>query len=180
MSLNNLELSPALLAGLYSSSLIDTDQQEPVASIGPAIISIEKPSVPEWKSLGNNQQQILIVVDYANLGFLPDNDLNLLTNMLSACKLGLGDVAIINLQQYTGVEGKTITTHFKSKRVLLFGIDPISFGLPVNFPLFQVQAVANTVYLYSPALDTIIDDKLAKSKLWVCLQKVFGLENTKA
>ena len=173
MDLNNLNLSPALLAALYPSSLVEDEAAPAIVAAAPD--SPQPSATPAWKSLGNNQQQILITVSYSGTTYLPDAALNLLTSMLTACKLSLGDVAIVNLQHYDNISGKEIISHFKSKRVLLFGMDPISFGLPVSFPTFQVQTVANTTYLYSPALDDIIDDKLAKSKLWVCLQRIFSI-----
>lgn len=177
MGMNNMELSPAVLAALYSSHLIDTGE-EILPAIAPAVIPEKKTvNAPEnpWKSLGNNKQNILIVVRYEDSPYLPDTELTLLTNMLSACKLSLGDVAIINLQHYRGISGKDILIHFKSKRAILFGIEPSEFGLPVSFPVFQVQNVANATFLYSPDLEKIGADKLAKSKLWVCLQRLFSI-----
>jgi len=182
MSLNDLQLSPEIIARLYPSSLIITDTSEVVPS------PIPKPSVAEiqkkvsedtvssaWKSLGNNQQKILIVVNYADVVHLPDEELNFLTSMLSACKLSLDDVAIINHNSYKETGYKNILSHFQSSIVLLFGIDPLVFGLPVGFPPFQVQTVAGCKFLYSPSLEINRSNKLIKSKLWVSLRSIFGI-----
>ena len=52
--------------------------------------SQELNNTESWKSLGNNQKNILIVVNYGNAVHLPDEELSFLTSMLAACKLSLG------------------------------------------------------------------------------------------
>jgi hypothetical protein len=184
MGLNNIELTPASLADLYPISLVQMGDTAPapVLLVEPTAIIKEKKALPlppvdenSWKSLGNNQQHILIVVDYASAVHLPDEELAFLTTMLTACKLNLGDVAIINMKNYKLQIGSDILAHFVSKTVLLLGIEPLAFGLPVSFPHFQVQAVAARTYLYAPVLEEIRTDKLLKSKLWVSLQRIFDL-----
>ena len=127
------------------------------------------------KSLGGNQKNILVVVKNANITYLPDEDLEFLTNILKACKLNLEDVAIVNTNNNPGEGYKEYLKNWSSKIVLLFGVDPVSFDLPVNFPEFQVQSLTNTKFLYSPSLNECRTDKLLKSKLWVSLQRIFGL-----
>jgi hypothetical protein len=106
---------------------------------------------------------------------LPDNELAFLLNLLSACNLGMEDVAVLNIQNAAGLSASFLLDHFNTKTVLLFGITPAEFGLPVSFPEFQVQQFNKAVFLYSPALAVIEPDKLLKSKLWVCLRRIFGL-----
>lgn len=182
MGLNDLNLSPGILAALYPSSLINTDttdviQQTP--SIPSEVVEIlkETPPVkePHWKYLGNNQKNILVVVNYDNAVHLPDEELNFLTSMLAACKLSLGDVAIVNKLNYKEASYKEFLAEFKSKIVFLFGVEPVVFKLPVSFPYFQVQTVANCTFLYTPALEEQRKDALLKSKLWVSLRTIFGI-----
>jgi hypothetical protein len=183
MGLNNIELTAASLADLYSSSLVQMGDLTPAPVLQPEVTAIVQEKIPSlsaaernnWKSLGNNQQQILIVVDYSSAVHLPDEELSFLTNMLTACKLSLGDVAIVNMNNYKSANGNEILAYFNSKKVLLLGIEPLAFGLPVNFPHFQVQAVAASTYLFAPVLEEIRTDKLLKSKLWVSLQRIFDL-----
>lgn len=127
------------------------------------------------KSLGGNQKNILIVVKNDNFTYLVDDDLEFLTNILKACKLGLEDVAIVNTSNSPDKGYKEYLKNLNSKIVLLFGVDPVSFDLPVSFPEFQVQSLTNTKFLYSPTLNECRTDKLLKSKLWVSLQRIFGL-----
>ncbi|HEX2846958.1 MAG TPA: hypothetical protein VHN59_10450 [Chitinophagaceae bacterium] len=179
MGLNDIELPASVLASLYPSVLVagdDTVPSPPVPVPAPTVSKgapTTNETEPKWKFLGNNQRNILIVVDHNNLLHLPDEDLTFLTNMLTACKLGLGDIALLNFDHYRETGGPAILKHFKSRTVLLFGLEPVNFGLPVSFPPFQVQNVTNVQYLFAPALTELSGDKLLKSKLWVCLQKMF-------
>jgi hypothetical protein len=174
--LNNIRLSPAVAASLYRHSLIDTNTQETIEKVKPAATEPVMNDIitdDEWKYLGGNKQQILIVVRNTGITHLPDADLELLTSILKACKFDLGDVAIINSNNYPQHTYKEYLGQFKSRIVLLFGLEPVAFGLPLDFPQFQIQSFAKTTFLHSPPLSEY--DKLLKSKLWVCLKTIFGL-----
>jgi hypothetical protein len=179
MDLNHINLPAFVIADLYHSSLIDAG--ETAAKPKPEEIIIEKKSIPDrtetidWKYLGENRKNILIIVNHKEGVHLSDDDLNFLTGILGACKLNLGDVAIVNLNNHPGTSYKELTGHFKSKNVFLFGVEPAAFGLPMSFPHFQLQSFANNSFLFSPVLKELENDKLLKSKLWVCLKRIFGI-----
>jgi hypothetical protein len=175
MSLNDLKLTSQLASSLFTTSLVI-----------PGEISVEEPGPPAPKKqvvkesasiqhLGNNEKNILIVVDYPGLVYLPDGELTFLTNLLSACKLSLADVAIFNRHHLAEKDSKRLLDDFQPGSVLLFGIDPITFGLPVGFPQFQIQKLAGCTFLFAPSLGEYENDKLLKSKLWVCLRSIFGI-----
>ncbi|MBI5856883.1 MAG: hypothetical protein HZB42_04455 [Sphingobacteriales bacterium] len=178
MSLNDVQLPPALIADLYKNNLIETGtipettapvivQNEPGESMDPIAIG--------WKWLGNNKKNILAIVRSADAAHLPDNELELLTAMMTACKLGLDDIAILNLNNHPEASYKELINFFKSKIVLLFETEPTALGLPMSFPYFQLQAFAGNTFLYSPSLTELANDKVLKSKLWVCLKRLFNL-----
>jgi hypothetical protein len=182
MGLNDLKLSSSIIATLYPATLINID--------GPGIVQLTPLITPEaaetikepaanadtgWKYLGHNKKSILIVVNYDAVVHLPDEELSFLTNMLLACKLSLADVAIVNKNNYKASVYKDFIAEFKSKTVFLFGIEPSVFGLPVSFPYYQVQSVANCTFLYTPALEEQRTDALLKSKLWISLRSIFNI-----
>jgi hypothetical protein len=174
MDLNNIELPAFVVADLYQSSLIETG--EIPLKTQPATATIEKEQlISVWKSVGGNQKNILIIVNYTDVVHLPDSDLTFLTGILGACKLSLADVAIVNLNNHPEASYKELTSFFKSKIVFLFAVEPASFGLPMSFPHFQIQAFASNSFLFSPSLKELENDKLLKSKLWVCLKRLFNL-----
>lgn len=178
MDLNNIQLPASVIADLYRSTLVDTnttDTNESFSKSEPNIIIPNNLTNNEWKHLGENKKNILIVVDYADAVYLPDEELSFLTNMLSACKLSLADVAISNRNNYKEIEYKELLSHFKSRVVFLFGIEPVSFGLPVSFPHYQIQPFAKATFLFAPSLEEHKKDELLKSKLWVCLRRIFAI-----
>src|SRR5215831_2070284 len=174
MNLNQIQLPASVIADLYRNSLIEMDKD---FSGGASILSLKKPerTSNKWKYLGENRKNILIVVNYDNTVYLPDEELSFLTNILGACKLSLADVAIVNCNNYEEVNYKELIAQFSSRIVFLFDIDPVSFGLPVTFPHFQLQPFANATFLFTPSLLQCNNDTLLKSKLWVCLRRLFNI-----
>lgn len=179
MDINHIKLPAAVVADLYTNTLVSAaaDEQQ-----GPGTPPKEErqpgPAQPEnipWKSLGSNQQHILIITDCPDAVYLTDEELSFLTGILGACKLSLADVAVVNLHHYPGASYKELTRFFKSRVVLLFDKEPASFGLPMSFPHYQLQAFAGSTFLYSPSLKQLENDKVEKSKLWVCLKRLFNL-----
>ena len=128
----------------------------------------------EWKYLGDYKKGILIIVRYNNEPYLPDQQLNFITSVLNACKLNLGDVAILNTAHGL-FSHKDLQEKFKSRFAILFGLTPEEFEMPLSFPEFQVQAFNNCTFLHTPVLEALEADKVLKSKLWVCLKKMFGV-----
>ncbi len=176
MSLNNIILSAGLLADLYPAALVETGESQPQAALPVNPDSDRESKSPQTglKYLGENRKNILVVVDSRDVVYLPDDDLRLLMNMLAACHLGLGDVAVLNSFSHAA-SYKTITDELKSRVVLLFGVEPVSFGLPMSFPQFQVQPFTGISFLYAPSLQALQEDKVLKSKLWVTLKRLFNI-----
>jgi hypothetical protein len=173
MDLNHIELPLSVLADLYTKSLIDT----PPFPAKPQPISVhinEDEKKGKWKFIGNNQKNILVLVNHESGLAIPDKELELLTTMLDACQLSMDDVAIFNSNDHP--QGyKEILDQLKSRIIFLFDVEPLHFGLPVSFPHFQVQNVSNRTFLFSPSLTVLENDKLLKSRLWLCLRRIFGI-----
>lgn len=181
MSLNNIDLPGVVIADLYKT--IQAGSEKSSAASTATAIDKHRPHTEveaglqgaHWKFLGNNGKNVTIITNQKTAVYLPDDELTFLTGILGACKLSIADVAILNLNNYESISYKELLTHLESKTVLLFGVDPVAFGLPLSFPYFQVQAFANASFLYSPSLRELQTDKVLKSKLWVCLRRIFGI-----
>jgi hypothetical protein len=171
MDINNIKLPAPVAEELYHSSLIETGKKQ----LDDISIKSEPAEPLAWKFLGNNDKKILALVRTEKAVHLPDDELTFLTGILSACKLTLADVAIINHNNHPEASYKELTSHFASRVVLLFDIDPAEFGLPMSFPHYQIQSFAGSSFLYSPSLKALENDKVEKSKLWVCLKRLFNL-----
>ncbi len=176
MSLNNIQLNPLLLADMYRTSLVETKEAigRKEKKQAPAALETDA-KVTTWKYLGEFKKNILIVVRYKNVPYLPNEQLNFLTSVLSACKLDLGDVAIFNAANGPSNLNKDLQEKFKSNFTILLGLTPEDLEMPLSFPEFQVQSFNNCIFLHTPVLEVLEADKVLKSKLWVCLKKMFGV-----
>jgi len=184
MALNNIELNATLLAEIYKDSLVEIVGQFHSIQVPPSTLQTQMPaednsatksSSISWQHLGEFKKRILIVVRYAGVAYLPDEPLNFLTSILAACKLSLGDVAIVNISNLPSVQYGDLREKYKSAVVILFGLAPSDLEMPVNFPEFQIQPFNNCTFLYTPDLEKLESDKVLKSKLWVSLRRIFDL-----
>ena len=172
MSLNSIKFETTDIARLFRNSLVDINEKKGDSSKGDS-----KPTTVnnQWKYLGENKKKTLIIVRYPDAVHLPDKQLSFLTRLLTACNLNLGGVAILNFQSHQPSQFNEIINYFNPKAVLLFDTKPTEFGMPMNFPDFQVQAYKEAVFVSSPSLEIIEPDKNLKGKLWVCLKKIYSL-----
>ena len=165
MSLDNIQLPAIVLQDLYKNALVDLKTENTSSAV----------TAGNFSFLGENKKHIAIIVNYDEAIYLPDDELNFLLGILSACKLNMADVALMNCSKNPSLSYKDVTEHFGAEKILLFGVDPAILHLPLQFPHYQVQRYNNQVYLASPALKILADDKAEKMKLWTCLKQVFSL-----
>jgi DNA polymerase III psi subunit len=162
MSLDNIQLSPFLVQQLYKKTLyeIETIQKAPV---------IQKDATISF--LGKNEKNILVVVNEADAAFLPDADLNLLVGILTACKLSLADIALVNFNRNTTADYAKLMKEFSPVTIFLFGIQAKELQFPLHFPYFQLQQYNDQTYISAPSLKSLSENKEQKKELWACLQK---------
>jgi hypothetical protein len=187
MSLTNINLPGFVIADLYRNSLIQPEpetedpdklgQPEKNEALSSPEEAAEKPAEPvAYKTLGNNKQQISIVVNCPQDVFVPEADLQFLTKMLGACKLNMADVAIVN-HATAPIAIDKLKVQLQPKSLLLFGVEPADIQLPISFPPFKEQPYAGTTYLFTPSLSQLNQEtgeaKLLKRKLWDCLKRMF-------
>jgi len=136
------------------------------------------PAAATYKTLGNHRRKITILVNAPGSPFLPDNQLSFLTKILEACRLNMGDVAIVN-HTSAPVNITDLRAQLQPSVILLFGLEPTTIRLPINFPVFKLQPYDQCTYLSAPALNLLVqtseESKLLKSKLWLCLKSLFDV-----
>ena len=164
MPLDNIELTPFLIQGLFKNSLIEFETMPVITKILP---------VSTLNILGNNLKRVAIIVENFETLHLPDDQLNFLMGVLNACKLTMEDVAIINIAKNTSTNYKIIEVELKAEKIILFGVKPSQIDLPIAFPLYQVQEYNKQTYMEAASLNVIQLDKAEKTKLWHCLQQIF-------
>lgn len=135
----------------------------------------EKPtdSIPEKPDLnikGDANSQIMILVFEETSEFLSASQEEFLKNILSAVKLNLNEVALINL-------AKSATTITEIDEKLDKGTI-MAFGLPASLTLpgdkkYEIQSTGSSQILLADSLQNIEADKSLKKALWTNLQQLF-------
>ncbi|MEI7626696.1 MAG: hypothetical protein WCJ80_00580 [Bacteroidota bacterium] len=139
----------------------------------PVVLDSDK----QWY-LGNNGKHIVVIIKETGVAFINDKHLQFLSNILNACKLNLGDIALINHSNnpnsYTELKQK-----LQPKFVLVFDLETKEIKLPFTMPNYQVQSHDNCKFLFASSLTKMDGDsqeaKMEKSKLWMSLKNMFQL-----
>jgi hypothetical protein len=168
MSLQNLQLPAEVITDLYTYYLV-----EPMTS---PKTEKKKDDIPTVASLGGNARAIAILIADPSQTFMNDIELEWLQKMLQACKLTLGDVAIVNTHS-KNFSIAMVKQQLKPRKMLLLGPSPTELQLPLNFPQFKIQEHDHCSYVYAPGpkelnLDTQ-EGKILRTKLWVTLKQLF-------
>ena len=205
MSINNIRLTSLAIGEWYKDALLTSPDAAPAAETTvqapvpasrpitpsapiPQIATTAAPTTPTtvssstepapYKFLGNNRRNVAVIVDSPGTPFLPDNQLSFLTKILEACRMNIGDIAIVNAAT-APVAIAGLRQQLAPTAVLLFGLEPVAIKLPINFPVFRLQPYDACTYLSAPALSQLVqnseESKLLKSKLWVCLKTLFNV-----
>ncbi len=164
MNFEQFQLPGFLLRDLFKESLVELNEIQQTND--------KKPDLKD-NILGNNQKQVLILVNNIDAQVISDADLTFLLTILHACKLTLNDVVIVNFATMEDITYQKMVKDFKPKIVLLFGVKQASINMPVLFPDFQVQSFMDIRFLSSPPLQGLQQDDTIKRKLWTGLKQLF-------
>ena len=158
-NVNDIRLSPEMMAMFYGRSLVDILPQSSSSKSG-AI-----------RFLGDNKKNITILVNDANYTYVGEQELTVLTKMLDACRINIGDVAIVNLATQNPSE-ESLVKHLKPIKI-------ISFGTNWDSAVFSIDNRNGYELLTAPPLIELLGDtansKQLKTKLWGSLKLFFGL-----
>lgn len=167
MSLDNIQLPSLVLEHLFSKSLYDLKPANtPKTNAGKGSIIF----------LGDGKKGVALIVNSPEFLYLAEEELNFLLGILSACRLTMADVALINKEKNDSLNYRDITQQLGAEKIILFGVDPEAIGLPLQFPHYQLQSFNNQVYVSSASLNELQRDKKEKLNLWNSLKKLFSLE----
>ncbi|HSK11900.1 MAG TPA: hypothetical protein VK907_01740 [Phnomibacter sp.] len=139
--------------------------------------SVTLPVLDELSWLGNFAKQVLVVVNDPTALHLNDANFELLGKIISAVKLSMDDIALVNAATHS-LEYNALNEKLPARIALYFGIEPVDIGAPLKFPKFQVQQWNHSTFVCAPALQEMIRDteeaRSHKKELWAAMKKVFG------
>jgi hypothetical protein len=165
MGLQNGKLPVITISNLYKNCLVDLHQEREQ-------FLQQEDSI---HFLGGNNRNILLIVNNLDVPYLTDNDLNFLLGVLSACKLSMADIAVVNFGKTDSSLHKNLPENLKAEVVILFDVEASTLSLPFKIPNFQVQLFKNKKYLFAPALPELQSDIAQKRKLWEALRNIFSI-----
>lgn len=130
------------------------------------------------KYLGEHLKQVTIIVKDELAVYLNENDLTLLSSILSACKLTLADVALINIAQQK-LSLHEILNVLPSKLVMIFDVSSTTLKIKLPTTLYKSIQLGDTYLLFSNSLSLMqggdSSAKIEKGKLWTILKQLFQL-----
>ncbi len=200
MSNEKTILPNSVLVSLYKDTLVlpELAQKQPeiipnpldaqiktLDTHAPAAVQIEteKNRTPisdlgQIKYLGEHLKQVTIIVKDELAVYLNENDLTLLSSILSACKLTLADIALINVAQQK-LSLHEILNVLPSKLVMIFDVSSATLKIKLPTTLYKSIQLGDTYLLFSNSLSLMQGGdqsaKLEKGKLWAILKSLFQL-----
>ena len=183
MNPENSLLPPFVIASLYKDELVLIDDQKSSNANKPkkgeAVVTAPQEIQKPISYLGDNQKKITILLKDSSAVHVADESLQFLTAILAACKLNMGDVAIVNTANQA-VQYTQIKIELQPTTLLIFDINAASIALPFEVPQYQVQQYDNCTLLFSAPLQAMLVKtdvaKLEKGKLWNALKKTFNIQ----
>ncbi len=177
-----IQLPDFVIAGLYKDSIVFVDEPNLISppQVKNKTEEIEvKHSAPDKKwYLGDNKKNIVFVVNDPSAVFINDEWLSTLGRLLNACKLNLGDIAIINMAN-TKTVFEEIKERLQPQCLFLFDLNTTSIQLPFAIPHYQVQKYSGCMIMTSPASNLSENSteyvKAEKRKLWLKLKEIFNV-----
>ncbi len=181
----NIQLPDFVLVDFFRDNLVLVNDvplvtKAPENAIVPQAIPLRKEPLPLPKKwfLGSNQKRIVILVNDIEAVYLRDEWLQFLTNILGACKLNLGDVAIVN-HANNPMNFADFNEQLTPQYFILFDVATPNIQLPFTVPFYQLQQFGNTQFLLAPSLALMQGNtdavKMEKSRLWLSLKKMFNI-----
>jgi hypothetical protein len=164
MSLDHIQLPAITIQQLYKNSLISSPEKENHGKNETGL-----------KFLGGNKRGIILLVENKEATYLPGVLLDFLMEILTACKLSMDDVALVNIAKYKNFHYNEIVNQLDPKVFIVFGLSLSAIGLPFTIPEFQLQVFDKITYLSAPPINQLQADKELKRSLWSSLKQIFSI-----
>jgi len=176
MSFNDIILPKTVIADIYKDNLVEIILNGSKRNVKTAIDDNFKPRYTTH-FLGDNLKNILILVHYPEVIHLPEEHLEFLSKILIACKLDIGDIAIINTAKEQANEENI--SMLNSKSILFFGecVSDILDDEKIDFfsPVYRKGISVMSAPAIEKLFMTTNESKQLKSRLWLSLQQFFKL-----
>jgi hypothetical protein len=172
MGLNGLHFSQEQLDELFTDSLVITEKSGKKGKISdpePKKLIKELPEIP-FK--GKNKKGMLWVINEPDQAYLNDDDFDFLSQILTACKMNMNDIALTNIAHHNS-SIQQIASSLNPKVIIMCGVN--TSQLPFQFEEYKIIPHTNHQYFLTDPLSEIRIDKVKKSKLWLAMKTLYSL-----
>jgi hypothetical protein len=148
MNEENIQLPDFLIADLYKHSIVmagdepKTEKKQPKKDV---------PAAERQWYLGSNLQKITLLVSEKEAVYLQDDSLQFLSAILGACKLNLGDVAIVNFHN-DPVDYSLLKEKLSPSFLLLFGVTAQLYNCRLPFHITRYRNTTAASFFLAPSL----------------------------
>lgn len=129
------------------------------------------PTTPNFKYVGKNQKNVLILVDDAVNEVSSEQGRALLRNLVKAIQLSANDFALVNYSAYPTAQFGALMSFFSCRLVLSFGITPAQLGLN-TYPKNMLVMESAVQMVFADHLDQLAIDQEGKKVLWGSLKQL--------
>jgi DNA polymerase III psi subunit len=140
---------------------------------------VAEPDVPEpvafpiqFKYLGNNKRNILILVNDEQNEVSDEAGRELLRKIVKSVNLTANDFALLNYAKYKGTGFRQLLEHFSCNLVFSFGVTPVHLSMESPHPEYSIVLEGTVRMIFSAELKTLDQNPAAKKVLWGSLQSL--------
>jgi hypothetical protein len=177
MGIDHLQLSPGLIAALYTESLVDLEDQAPGKKHVRSGSSENAPATA-YPYLGRNLRSIIFLTNEPGHDFIPEEKLKFLRKILNACQCSLDDIALINTAR-SSVSLYELKNQFSPQIIFLWGAVPsltAETGELPDMAASLVDGITIVPVMQANSMNSENKEGLEiKQRLWACLKKLFSL-----
>lgn len=127
--------------------------------------------VVEFKYLGKNKRNILILVNDEHNEVSDEAGRELLRKIVKSVNLSANDFALLNYAGYKGVGFKQLQEYFSCAFMFAFGVTPGDLNLAAH-PAHTIVLEGNVKMIFSAGLPVLELDAAGKKALWGSLQNL--------
>jgi len=178
MSFDNIQLTDDQLADFYGKQLVLVEKADntpkPETKAAKPVIAAEPVAVtaPLQGITGKNKKQFVWLVEEHYFPYLNDADFQFLGDVLTACKMNMEDIALVNVANNRNPFDELVQ-QLQPKFVIASGVQVDA--LPIQTADYRVQQQQGYLLCCIEPLESIRTDKSKKSKLWLALKQMLGL-----
>ena len=167
---NQLTSNAEALRLFFTEDIYLVAKSNEIQLTGAVVIAVQN-SKTEFKYLGKNQKNILILVnDYQN-DVSTEQGRELLRKLVKAINLTANDFALVNYSDYTSEKYNDLKAFFNCKLMIAFGVDAVDLNVPAQ-PLHQLITYEEVTLLFARNLHDLDTDQVSKKILWTSLQQL--------